>query len=64
MEDRYEYFETTEVKGERDVDMITPPVPDGTGWELSERLVIDRLVVFRWRRVSQQTKDIRRAALQ
>lgn len=60
MEDRYEYFETTEVKGERDVGMITPPVPDGTGWELSERLVIDQLVVFRWRRVRRNAPDMRR----
>lgn len=58
--EEFEYFETMEVQGERDADMIQPPVPDGAGWALVERLVIDKMVVFRWRRARQAKAEVRR----
>jgi hypothetical protein len=46
--DEYEYSETFATQhGEGEVE---PPPPDGTGWDLVERKIVDAMIVCVWRR--------------
>jgi hypothetical protein len=59
-----EFYETSTCLGDVPLDAVEPIAPPreaGVGWQLTERLVIGKLAVFRWSRKATEWQEEERS---